>query len=102
MAVDFRAGIVAVAVLGVFYAALLALIQVNVRRLLAFAVVSHSGLLTIGLFSLGAAAFEGAIPDSLDDGRARFTPHSAFEDPNTPEHAAPRESIEVRTLVVIE
>ena len=39
--------------------------------------------------------------DSLDDGRARFTPHSAFEDPNTPEGAAPRESIEVRTLVVI-
>ncbi len=40
--------------------------------------------------------------DSLDDGRARFTPHSAFEDPNTPEHAAPRESIEVRALVVID
>ena len=39
--------------------------------------------------------------DSLEDGRARFTPHSAFEDPNTPEGAAPRESIEVRTLVVI-
>ncbi|MDJ0945428.1 MAG: CmcJ/NvfI family oxidoreductase [Kiloniellales bacterium] len=40
--------------------------------------------------------------DSLDDGRARFTPHSAFEDPTTPEAAAPRESIEVRTLVVID
>ncbi len=40
--------------------------------------------------------------DSLDDGRARFTPHSAFDLPDTPENAAPRESIEVRTLVVIE
>jgi hypothetical protein len=40
--------------------------------------------------------------DSLDDGRARFTPHGAFDLPNTPESAAPRESIEVRTLVVIE
>ena len=40
--------------------------------------------------------------DSLDDGRARFTPHGAFDLPNTPEDAAPRESIEVRTLVVIE
>ena len=40
--------------------------------------------------------------DSLDDGRAQFTPHSAFELPDTPETAAPRESIEVRTLVVIE
>ena len=40
--------------------------------------------------------------DSLDDGRARFAPHGAFELPDTPEDAAPRESIEVRTLVVIE
>jgi hypothetical protein len=40
--------------------------------------------------------------DSLDDGRARFTPHGAFDLPDTPESAAPRESIEVRTLVVIE
>jgi hypothetical protein len=40
--------------------------------------------------------------DSLDDGRARFTPHGAFELPDTPRDAAPRESIEVRTLVVIE
>jgi hypothetical protein len=30
---------------------------------------------------------------------ARFTPHSAFVDPTTPADAAPRESIEVRTLV---
>jgi hypothetical protein len=30
---------------------------------------------------------------------ARFTPHSAFIDPTTPADAAPRESIEVRTLV---
>lgn len=36
--------------------------------------------------------------DSLDDGRARFTPHSAFEDPNTPADALPRRSIEVRTF----
>jgi hypothetical protein len=40
--------------------------------------------------------------DSLDDGRARFTPHGAFELPDTPEGAPARESIEVRTLVVIE
>ena len=40
--------------------------------------------------------------DSLADGRARFTPHGAFDLPDTPEGAPPRESIEVRTLVVIE
>ncbi len=31
-------------------------------------------------------------------GRARFTAHSAFDDPTSPDDAAPRESIEVRTL----
>jgi hypothetical protein len=37
--------------------------------------------------------------DSLDDGRARFVPHSAFVDPTTPAGTLPRESIELRTLV---
>lgn len=37
--------------------------------------------------------------DSEVDGRARFAPHSAFTDPNAPADAAPRESIEIRTLV---
>jgi hypothetical protein len=37
--------------------------------------------------------------DSSQDGRARFTAHSAFDDPTTPESAPPRESIEARSLV---
>jgi hypothetical protein len=37
--------------------------------------------------------------DSMEDGRARFTAHSAFDDPSSPQDAAPRESIEARTLV---
>ena len=37
--------------------------------------------------------------DSKNDGRARFTAHTSFEDPNSPPAAAPRESIEVRALV---
>lgn len=36
--------------------------------------------------------------DSVRDGRARFSAHSAFEHPQTPEDAPPRESIEIRTL----
>jgi hypothetical protein len=36
--------------------------------------------------------------DSADDGRARFTAHSAFDDPTTPPNAPARESIEARTL----
>jgi hypothetical protein len=37
--------------------------------------------------------------DSAEDGRARFTAHSAFEDPTAPADVLPRESIELRTLV---
>jgi hypothetical protein len=36
--------------------------------------------------------------DSLTDGRARYTAHSAFEHPNTPPAAPERESIEMRTF----
>ena len=36
--------------------------------------------------------------ESEKDGRARFTAHTAFEDPTTPAHARPRESIEIRSL----
>ena len=36
--------------------------------------------------------------DSLKDGRARFTPHTSFDDPNTPAGAPPRQSIEARAL----
>ena len=37
--------------------------------------------------------------DSKQDGRARFSAHTAFDDPTSGPDAAPRESIEVRALV---
>jgi hypothetical protein len=37
--------------------------------------------------------------DSIKDGAARWTAHSAFDDPTSPPEAPPRESIEMRTLV---
>lgn len=39
------------------------------------------------------------VYDSQTDGRARFTPHTSFDDPATPPGAPPRQSIEVRALV---
>jgi hypothetical protein len=36
--------------------------------------------------------------DSEKDGRARFTPHTSFDDPTTPPGAPPRQSIEARSL----
>ncbi|MCH8925483.1 MAG: methyltransferase [Proteobacteria bacterium] len=39
------------------------------------------------------------VYDSAEDGRARFTIHTAFDDPTSPPDAPPRESIETRTFV---
>jgi hypothetical protein len=38
------------------------------------------------------------VYDSEKDGRARFTPHTSFDDPATPPGAPPRQSIEARAL----
>ncbi len=38
------------------------------------------------------------VYDSENDGRARFTPHTSFDDPSTPPGAPPRQSIEARAL----
>ena len=62
--------IVAFAVIGIFYAALLALMQVNLRRLLAFAVVSHTSILLLGLFSLNHEAFQGGVMLAVNFGIA--------------------------------
>jgi hypothetical protein len=37
--------------------------------------------------------------DSADDGRARMTAHTGFDDPTSPPNAPPRESIETRAFV---
>src|SRR6476661_4047313 len=43
-------------------------------------------------------AYVFKVFDSMKDGRARWTAHTAFEDPTTPPHARPRESIKIRTM----
>lgn len=53
-----------IAVLGVIamlYAALIALVQRNLRRLLAFASISHIGLVTLGIFTLTAEGMQGGL-----------------------------------------
>jgi NADH-quinone oxidoreductase subunit M len=77
--------VVAFAMVGVFFAAVMAFRQANLRRLMAFAVVSHTSLIVIGLFTLhpgrpaGRAAAGGQLRpgDHADavDGRLRLPPH---------------------------
>ncbi len=53
--------VVGFAMAGIFFTAALAFQQTNLRRLLAFAVVSHTSLLVIGVFSLHEAGIQGAM-----------------------------------------
>ncbi|MES9902721.1 MAG: NADH-quinone oxidoreductase subunit M [Sedimenticola sp.] len=55
---------------GIFYAAVLALQQVNLRRLLAYAVVSHTGVMVIGLYSLNLLGLQGGVMLSINFGLA--------------------------------
>jgi hypothetical protein len=38
------------------------------------------------------------VYDSANDGRARLTPHTSFDDPTTPPGAPARQSIEARAF----
>ncbi len=62
--------VVGFAATGVFYAALLAFQQDNLRRLMAFAVVSHTSLVIIGLFALDHVALQGALLLAVNFGLA--------------------------------
>jgi hypothetical protein len=77
--------VVAFAMVGVFFAAAMAFRQANLRRLMAFAVVSHTSLIVIGLFTLHPAGLAGRLAagrqlrpgDHRDaaDGRLCVPPH---------------------------
>lgn len=62
--------VVDLGLISIFYGALLALMQINMRRLLAFAVISHTGMLAIGVFSFNDFALEGSILLSIAYGLA--------------------------------
>ncbi|MDQ3526112.1 MAG: NADH-quinone oxidoreductase subunit M [Chloroflexota bacterium] len=53
---------------GMIYGALIALVQTDLRRLLAFASLSHMGVVVIGLFSLNFSGFEGALLQMINLG----------------------------------
>ena len=58
------------AIAGILYAALLAMMQENLRRLLAYAVISHTGIVMIGLLSLNPLAFQGSTLLTINFGLA--------------------------------
>lgn len=54
--------------IGMVYGALIALVQTNLRRLLAFASVSHMGVVMLGVFSLNFTGLQGGLLQMLNLG----------------------------------
>ncbi len=53
--------IAALAIIGIVYGALLALIQPNIKRLIAYSSVSHLGFVVLGIFSFTQQGADGAV-----------------------------------------
>ena len=56
------------AVIGIIYGALVALVQEDVKKLVAYSSVSHLGFVVLGLFALTATAMQGALIQMVNHG----------------------------------
>ncbi|HEX4769849.1 MAG TPA: NADH-quinone oxidoreductase subunit M [Bryobacteraceae bacterium] len=57
----YARGIATLAIIGIVYGALLALIQPNIKRLIAYSSVSHLGFIVLGLFTFTQQGTDGAV-----------------------------------------
>jgi NADH-quinone oxidoreductase subunit M len=53
--------IMALALIGIIYGALVAMVQPNMKKLIAYSSVSHLGFVVLGIFSFTAAGLDGAV-----------------------------------------
>jgi NADH-quinone oxidoreductase subunit M len=60
--------IVTLAIIGIVYGALVAMVQKDVKKLVAYSSVSHLGFVMLGLFALNTQAVEGAVYQMLNHG----------------------------------
>jgi NADH-quinone oxidoreductase subunit M len=60
--------IVALAIIGIIYGALVAMVQPNMKRLVAYSSVSHLGFVVLGIFSFNQIALDGAVYQMLNHG----------------------------------
>lgn len=65
---DNASWIVALAIIGIVYGALVALIQPNMKKLVAYSSVSHLGFVVLGIFSFNQLGLDGAVYQMLNHG----------------------------------
>jgi NADH-quinone oxidoreductase subunit M len=65
---EFAPVIITLAVIGIIYGALVAMVQPDVKRLVAYSSVSHMGFVVLGLFSFTEQGMQGALYQMLNHG----------------------------------
>jgi len=60
--------VAALAIIGIIYGALVALVQPNLKKLVAYSSVSHLGFVVLGIFTFGTIGMQGAIYQMLAHG----------------------------------
>jgi NADH-quinone oxidoreductase subunit M len=58
----------ALAIIGIIYGALVAMVQPNMKKLVAYSSVSHLGFVVLGVFSFTQAGLDGAVYQMLNHG----------------------------------
>jgi NADH-quinone oxidoreductase subunit M len=59
---------IALAVIGLLYGALLALVQTDMKRLIAYSILSNLSFCTLGIFCFAIAGLDGAVFQTLNEG----------------------------------
>jgi NADH-quinone oxidoreductase subunit M len=60
--------IVVLAIIGIIYGALVAMVQTDLKRLVAYTSVSHLGFVVLGIFAMSPASVQGALYQMLNHG----------------------------------
>jgi NADH-quinone oxidoreductase subunit M len=60
--------IVVLAIIGIIYGALVAMVQPNMKKLVAYSSVSHLGFVVLGIFSFNQLGLDGAVYQMLNHG----------------------------------
>jgi NADH-quinone oxidoreductase subunit M len=68
MSRKFAPVMITLAIIGIIYGALVAMVQPDVKRLVAYSSVSHMGFVVLGLFSLTDLGMQGALYQMLNHG----------------------------------
>ncbi len=63
-----RAGIITLAVIGIIYGALVAMVQPDFKKLVAYSSVSHLGFVMLGIFALTLQSVQGALMIMINHG----------------------------------